>query len=129
MDFQAEIRLTLMRSRDTGERSDDGGIDSQNNNNNRKKEKEERHKQQSTTGQQQQKQPLYYSIRCTLDQSKLRLDQDSEENPPDVVPEFEIDGRAVSRAEVRNLAGELQIQTDNLCQFLPQREIWQQKWS
>ena len=33
---------------------------------------------------------------------------------------FKIDGQDVSAAAVRTLATELQIQTDNMCQFLPQ---------
>ena len=33
---------------------------------------------------------------------------------------FYLDGHQSTREEVRTLAEEMQIQTDNLCQFLPQ---------
>ena len=68
------------------------------------------------------------TILCILDRSRLSKSrrkndpvvEEDEEDEDDVTPKFKIDGRSASRSEVRDLATRLQIQTDNLCQFLPQ---------
>ena len=51
--------------------------------------------------------PVFYDIRAKISQTSR-------------VPEFTIAGRRVDQKEVQAMAKKLQIQTDNMCQFLPQ---------
>ena len=51
--------------------------------------------------------PMYYDIKAKISQTSK-------------FPEFTIGGRRADQREVQAMAKKLQIQTDNMCQFLPQ---------
>lgn len=53
----------------------------------------------------------FHTIDCSIRKEK---------SSPDAHATFKIDGKLESADAVRDLVGKLQIQTDNMCQFLPQ---------